>query len=394
MANQVTLTFAGDSRSLERTFSNVGSGANEMAADLDRAEGKVKGFGSGLDSAADIADRSESKFMGTADVLDGLGAAFGLPLGKATEMSRAFGDLTGGFATLGPSIGGVGTAFSSIASGPMAVWLAVGAAVAGAIVLLWQNSETFRDIVTGAFNAVKSVVGPIIEGIGKAFGWLGGIFGDSGDDAEDLADKHEEAGQRLAAAYEEAMGKVTTVLDGMADPFERFNHEQTLTLDEATANLQNNVAEYQKWADDIRVIRERFGEDTAQFVIDQGDKFHGVADQLANSTDEMGASFDRQVGQLNLIKGSVSDTASGWEEAFGIMRNTVLSLPDMLGGIVNSSRMGPDARNASFAMPAGAGVAPSYTINVQAWDGRDAGAKVVGAIKQYESANGTSWRAR
>ena len=158
MGNNVTLTFAGDSTSLERTFKNVGSGAKSMAADLDSAEVKAKSFGGAMDSAGNAADASESKFMGAADLLDGLGGAFGLPTEGATGLMRSFGDLSGGFAALSPMIAGIKTGFMSLASvmftPPMGIILLVGA-LAAALVVAYQKSETFRDIVQGAFNAVK-----------------------------------------------------------------------------------------------------------------------------------------------------------------------------------------------------------------------------------------------
>jgi hypothetical protein len=159
VANTVSLTFAGDSSSLERTFSKVGAGAIEMAGDLDKAEAKSKTFGSALDAAGGAADASESKFMGAADVLDGLGGAFGIPTEGATNLMRSFGDLSGGFAALQPMIGSVGTMFKSLGATlitpPMGIILLIGGLVA-ALVLAYQKSETFRDIVKGAFDTVKN----------------------------------------------------------------------------------------------------------------------------------------------------------------------------------------------------------------------------------------------
>lgn len=178
----VTLAFAGDSKSLEKTFANVGSGAKAMAADFDKAEAKTKAFGSSVDDMNDKVGNSESKFMGTADLLDGLGGAFGLPLEGATSMARSFADLAGGLSSVvGPAISKVAGMFgiqtaataaqttatgaattaqwslnSAFAANPIGVVvIAVGALVA-AFVLAYKNSETFRNIVTGAFNAVKT----------------------------------------------------------------------------------------------------------------------------------------------------------------------------------------------------------------------------------------------
>lgn len=180
MGNTVTLTFAGDSKSLERTFQNVGDGAKQMASDMDSASTKASGFGDKIDSVGGAVGNAEGKFMGAADLLDGLGGAFGLPTEGATGMFRAFGDLSGGFEVisglfpgllgkLGAMIGlttaeATATEGAAVAQGGLnamlaanpigAVVLAIGLLV-GAFVLAWQHSETFRDIVKGALGLVK-----------------------------------------------------------------------------------------------------------------------------------------------------------------------------------------------------------------------------------------------
>lgn len=166
--NTVTLAFAGDASKLEKAFGDVGSSAKKMAGDLDTAQGKAKSFGGALDAAGGAADASESKFMGTADLLDGLGGAFGLPTEGATNMMRSFGDLSGGFAALQPMIGGVATvmktglggALNFIAAHPVLLTIAL---LTAAFVLLWKNSETFRDIVKGVFETVGNVIGGVFN---------------------------------------------------------------------------------------------------------------------------------------------------------------------------------------------------------------------------------------
>lgn len=178
--NTVTLTFAGDSSSLEKSLSNVGAKATSMAGDFDKAEAKSKSFGGAIDKAGEAAGNSESKFMGTADLLDGLGGAFGLPTEGATGLMRAFGDLSGGFEIVqgmfSSGIGKLGQFATSLGITSMAtkVWTGiqaafnlvmsanpvflVGAAIialGAALVIAYQRSETFREIVQGAFNTVK-----------------------------------------------------------------------------------------------------------------------------------------------------------------------------------------------------------------------------------------------
>ena len=168
MAGDVTVkaTLAGDSSSLERSFQSVGQKAVAMAGDFDKAEAKSKSFGSAMDSAGSAADASESKFMGAADLLDGLGGAFGLPTEGATNLMRSFGDLSGGFSALQPMIGGVGTMFKTLGTTlitpPMGIILLIGGLVA-ALVLAYQKSETFRNIVQGAFETVKNAAVAVWE---------------------------------------------------------------------------------------------------------------------------------------------------------------------------------------------------------------------------------------
>lgn len=187
--NQVTLTFAGDSKSLERTFDRVGQSAKGMAADMDKASGDVSRFGSSMDGVNSTVDASEGKFMGAADLLDGLGGAFGLPTEAATNMARSFADLAGGFSSvLGPAITGLltkvgilttATATQTAATGAATaaqtslnlaflanpITLVVGAIVAlgAAFVVAWKNSETFRNVVTGALNWIGDAAFRVVE---------------------------------------------------------------------------------------------------------------------------------------------------------------------------------------------------------------------------------------
>lgn len=179
MASDVKVTISGDSSSLEKSFRNVGSSAEKMAGDLNSAEGKARSFGGSMDKAGEAAGNSEGKFMGAADLLDGLGGAFGLPTEKATGMFRAFGDLSGGFEAIQPLFGGVigklgamigitgaqtaATEGATVAQGglnaallanPVGLVVIAIVALVAAFVLAWKHSETFRNIVRGALDAV------------------------------------------------------------------------------------------------------------------------------------------------------------------------------------------------------------------------------------------------
>jgi hypothetical protein len=54
------------------------------------------------------------------------------------------------------------------------VVVAIGLLVA-ALILAWHKSETFRNIVTGAFNAVASAIGAVVDAVKRLISWLGKI---------------------------------------------------------------------------------------------------------------------------------------------------------------------------------------------------------------------------
>lgn len=185
--NQITITFAGDSKSLERTFDRVGDGAKDMAADMDKASSQVTSFGGKIDSMNDSVDGSESRLMGAADLLDGLGGAFGLPVDGAVNMARSFADMAGGItgfvvpavqrilgmlglqtaatgaqtAATGAATAAQGGLNAALAANPIGLVVLAIAGLVGAFVLAWQHSETFRDIVRAALDTVRDAAGKL-----------------------------------------------------------------------------------------------------------------------------------------------------------------------------------------------------------------------------------------
>lgn len=209
--NSVVLTFAGDSKSLERTFSNVGAGAKDMSRDLESASSKSERAIKGLN---DTVGASESKFMGAADLADGLSTSLGLNLGPAIDMSRAFGDMAGGFdALVGPALekmtaklkaSALATKAQSIATtilntvmraNPILLAVTALAALTAGFIIAYKKSETFRNIVQGAMGAARA-----------AIGWVG--------------DKAEWLGQKIAGVVTGAAKKLARIADIITTPYQ------------------------------------------------------------------------------------------------------------------------------------------------------------------------------
>lgn len=86
-----------------------------------------------------------------------------------------------------------------------------------ALVYAWQNSETFRTIVTNAFNAIKEVVGIVVETLVGWFEVVRGWFGSTGDSASGFSEKVRLAWQAIQefiapiiAWFQEHVGPVFT----------------------------------------------------------------------------------------------------------------------------------------------------------------------------------------
>jgi hypothetical protein len=91
-------------------------------------------------------------------------------------MMRSMGDLSGGFATLQPAVGGVTTAMKtmgmSMLTNPIFLVVAAVAALAAGLYFAYTRSETFREIVDNALRVVSAGfqwLWGIAQGV---FGWL------------------------------------------------------------------------------------------------------------------------------------------------------------------------------------------------------------------------------
>ncbi|MFR9804617.1 hypothetical protein ACL02T_20375 [Pseudonocardia sp. RS010] len=98
------LTFAGDSKDLEKTFDKVGKGADSMSRDVDKSMDRLRKSGDKMDGFADKAGEVDTKAMGFRDTITGLQDSFkgltddSLPLGdRLFTLGMGVGDLASGF---------------------------------------------------------------------------------------------------------------------------------------------------------------------------------------------------------------------------------------------------------------------------------------------------------
>ena len=217
MAGPIRISVLADASAATKSVSSFAStmdgkvtgAADRLSAANDKVTRSSKDLGAGFDAAGDGADRAEQRAMGFRDTMTGVQDAMG-GVGMIAK-----GDLFTGFLTLGMGVGDLASGFANflipavkaaasgmlqtalsttratIASGahkvaaaasvvatgawtaaqwllnaalsanPIALVVIGIAALIAAVVLAWKHSETFRRIVTGAFNAVKGAASAV-----------------------------------------------------------------------------------------------------------------------------------------------------------------------------------------------------------------------------------------
>jgi len=187
--NQVTLTFAGDSDQLERTFDKVGASSKRMGQTTDTSS-RVMGAGFarlGRNLEKDLGFRVDKAHAGLSLLAGFVGGPFGAALEvgvlASDTLSTVLGIVSlanikaaGAFVlskaamVAGAAVTGVMTAAQwalnlAMSANPIGLIVLALVGLAAAVIVAWKKSETFRTIVTGAFTAVRNA-------IAGAFNWV------------------------------------------------------------------------------------------------------------------------------------------------------------------------------------------------------------------------------
>lgn len=182
---EVNVDFRADDSQLQSAFDRVGSGARDMAADVDKSASRMR---SSMDSAgggiADAVDASEGKFRGLGDVIGGTGDVMdGFKDGNVAQMAMGMADLAGGFTTLvipaltamkTALLTGLAPAMTAISAHPLMAAILIGGAIIGGLILL----EKKFGVVSGAVNWLKDNALEPLWGLFKnVFGWFESTWG-------------------------------------------------------------------------------------------------------------------------------------------------------------------------------------------------------------------------
>lgn len=270
--NAVTLTFAGDDKSLTRTFTAVGSGADKMGDKVDRSS---KQTASGLAKMGTAADGATTHFRGTADVVDGLGTVLGnTALGPVAQMAMGFADVADGIGTsVLPALGKLKGGFGQLAgfmTSPAGIVTVIGVGLITALVALSQKSDDTGIKVDEFGRKVNESTGKFVVSEGhldrfkKAVGGLG--------------------------------DKVSDVTRGIVLDFETTDNE-------IRAMLARNLNTVDDWTRDLDTLVERGFPNLAAFMAEQGVAMAPALDQILGRTDAQLKGFEQLAGEHGRISG-------------------------------------------------------------------------------------------
>ncbi len=103
----------------------------------------------------------------------------------------------------------------AMALNPIGLVVIAIAALVAILVLAWQNSETFRSIVLGAWEAVKAGISAAIAGIKAAVAWFGSLPGMIGGWMSGVANSISQGWNQAVAFTRSIPGKIVATLAGL-----------------------------------------------------------------------------------------------------------------------------------------------------------------------------------
>lgn len=278
--NEVVLTFAGDSRDLERATAQSGDALKKLQDDVDRSAESMRGldraigqggrsfgdYGTGLGGLGDRADEVDTRMMGLSDGIQGVSDLMRAEQLAPHELAMAFSDLgSSAYNTVIPSLqsvtGGVkGMAERIKSSGGVLAALqrnmtGIGVAAGGAAVaaagaaILWQSytdtqaeakkrTEELTDAIEAEARGTKDAVDQAVRRK-LAEGDVGRILADNAANYDVLT----EGLRTQARAAEELDNSLGPIIAGgrtAAEVFERAGIESSAYTDELIRLIDNS----------------------------------------------------------------------------------------------------------------------------------------------------------
>lgn len=237
MANQVTLTFAGEEKPLVDSFGRVGGSAKKMGDDVGGATRQLGEHANGMSKVGEAADNSERNLIGVHDVIDGTATIMQGP-GKQGIVAyiQGWADLAGGLAPLILSLAEtkVATIAQAVAQKAAAAgtkiwagaqwlmntallaspitWVVVGiVALIAVIVLIATKTTWFQTAWRVAWGGIKSAAVNVWNWLKALPGNIGNAFGRIGST---ISAPFKAAFNAIARAWNNTVGRLSFTIPG------------------------------------------------------------------------------------------------------------------------------------------------------------------------------------
>jgi len=269
--------------SVDKNFKGLGRGIDELAGKQRKGGKDSLDYGERLGAAGERADTAEQRIIGVKDTISGVSSIMQGPGAQGIDAYlQGWADLASGvFLAVVPALQAfslanakatasavagkaaaiaAGTASKVWAAGqwllnvaltanPIGVVVMAIAALVGAIILAYKNSETFRKIVDAAMKGVQKSIGWLVdkavagfkrlwESIKEVWGWFRKLTGGS-EESADATDDAAESSRDAATAYQDqsdALDELTDRLLGVRDGEAGLE----AAIDDATKALKEN----------------------------------------------------------------------------------------------------------------------------------------------------------
>jgi phage-related protein len=213
---------------LQLTFANLAESVGTLLLPF------VDKFSKGLENLANKFSNLSPEGQKFAVIFGGIAAAVGPVLIVVGKLIQSFGLIK--------------TALQALSFNPWVIGITL---AAGALVLLWKNSETFRNIVTAAFNAVKDVVSGVFAFIETVITTFAGRWNDPDIVSDGWVGKIEAVVVFVRAAFDSLMAWWNGIWPQFS---EAFSHTWNVIQGIFEVAISVITTLWRVWGDDLMTI--------------------------------------------------------------------------------------------------------------------------------------------
>jgi len=337
---------------------NLGSAGDTAKAGMDRAAGAGRDAGASFDRAGQGLDtldnktmRAGSAFGGLSDALQGVNSESLTTAERFAYIGLGVSDMAAGVGeVLLPALKRVPGVMGAVTKAqaalnfvmnlnPVLLVVTAVAALSAAFVIAYKKSETFRNIVTGAFEKVTEGAAVFLRGLAGVVGifnkgWAESIRG-AADRVESFGQKADSAGETVVERFESASDKARKLRNRMQDL-----SDVTATFSGEARDLDSSMISLEAAIDDATKAAKDNGKQTDISTRKGRENRNSLIDLAGSHADLIESMKDNGASQKEL-QAKTRDTRKEFIEVavkMGYTREEARKLADKYGLIPKNIR--------------------------------------------------------